>query len=274
MKFESIKNLFESKKRSEQVAYTGIMVEEETTEKDLVGSQHIRMDAVEAHSIISDTINISSIQQKLKSDLFKIGDPFIVRETIEALARLVLELRERILQYDTILSDDASGRLPSLLILKIIKKLKGGNMPQIYFLAGGRYTELERREQIRIFLKKNKDKFGKTLLVTEYIRTGESIGNLIALLEKANIIFDTASVTTEMGIHYVHAVGDLIYGKQLTNPSILYKPLGLGVKKDIQKVKKDRDLAHPQRNKLSTIHERAVREDLEVLAEEFVKLLK
>src|SRR3989338_7037828 len=266
MAIESIKSFFKGKRESGSQ-------QDVANEKELVGTPHTRMEREEAERIISSTISRDFLLERLKSALF-LNRPSYSKITIEYLARLVLELRERILQYYTILSDDASGRLPSLLILKIIKKLKGGNMPQIYFLAGGRYTELERREQIRIFLKKNKDKFGKTLLVTEYIRTGGSIGNLIALLEKDNIIFDTASVTTEMGIHYVHAVGDLIYGKQLTNPSILYKPLGLGVKKDIQKVKKDRDLAHPQRNKLSTIHERAVREDLEVLAEEFVKLLK
>ena len=262
MAIESMKSFFKGKKESGSQ-------QDVANEEELVGTPHAGMEREEAERIISSTISRDSLLERLKSELFLANSGFS-KLAIEHLARLVLELRERIPQYDTVLSDDASGRLLSLLIRKIINKTRDSNVP-IYFLAGGRDIPLERKKAIKVFLKNKKDKLGRVLLITEYLDTGESMKNLTQLLRKENIVFDVASlVTTYEG---KEVVGDVIYGGTNTAP-FFYRKMGAGVtKKKIGDIKRDQNLAHPQREKVDPQEERLVREDLDITAEELVKLL-
>jgi hypothetical protein len=118
--------------------------------------------------------------------------------SLNALAHLIVELKDQIPHYDTILSDDASGRLISLLFRDIIKEKRDEQKTeplQTYFIAGGRGSRRAGDDEINKFIEDRKAKLGRTLLVTEYIDSGMSIGELIDILEKQGIDFDVATVS-------------------------------------------------------------------------------
>src|SRR3989338_2822258 len=262
MAIESIKSFFKGKRESGSQ-------QDVANEKELVGTPHTRGDWEEAERIISSTIDIDLLQKKLRSRLFLEGHPPSSESAIWYLARLVLELRERVLQYDTILSDDASGRLPSLLLRKIINRARDANIP-IYFLAGGHGIP-RRAEQIEAFLKKKKGELGKVLLVTEYVFSGRSMTDLTDILKKIGIVFDVASVAVGGGTEYE---GDIIYGNIGMSAEFFYNRTESGVSKyEGGDMVGDKDLAHPQRHIVDTKEERLVREDLDIIAQELVKLL-
>lgn len=124
---------------------------------------------------------------------------FIERnETIPALERLVTELKDQIPKYDSIISDDASARLVSLLLRKIIdekrKEIKR-SPTQTFFVAGGRHNSSQTNNQIKKFIAEKKEGLGASLLVTEHIQTGHSILPLIKILEDQEIDFDLAAVS-------------------------------------------------------------------------------
>ena len=122
----------------------------------------------------------------------------VIKDLSFDMFKLARNLKERALTYDTIVSDDASGRLVSLFIKKVFDGLrKKQNQPpmQIRFIASGRFISENKREGIKGFLEKNKDKFGKVLLVTEYIETGQSINEIVNILNALQIDFDLAALT-------------------------------------------------------------------------------
>lgn len=135
--------------------------------------------------------------EALREDL---NEPFDNPELIKALAELTIQLRDRLSLYDTILSDDASGRLVPLVLREVIdKKREEENKKHVstFFLATGRHRELGGDSAIGNFLDEKKETFGKTLVVTEYIETGHSTEAIIHLLENKNIDFDIATVSIE-----------------------------------------------------------------------------
>ena len=261
MAIESIKSFFKGKRESGSQ-------QDVANEKELVGTPHTRMEREEAERIISSTISRDFLLERLKSALF-LNRPSYSKITIEYLARLVLELRERIFQYDTILSDDASGRLPSLLLRKIINKTRDTSIP-VYFLAGG-HGLAKRAEQIEAFLKKKKGELGKVLLVTEYVFTGLSMTNLTDILKKVGIVFDVASVVVSGTTKYE---GNIIYGNMGGSDAFFYNKTESGVSKYGERDTAEEDLSHPQRHYTEdSKEERLVREDLDIIAQELVKLL-
>ena len=261
MAIESIKSFFKGKRESGSQ-------QDVANEKELVGTPHTVMEQEEVERIISSTIDIDLLQQKLRSRLFLV-ERSASKFTIWCLARLVLELRDRVSQYDTILSDDASGRLPSLLLRKIMNKARDTNIP-IYFLAAGHGLS-SRAEHVEAFLKKKKGELGKVLLVTEYIASGVSMINLTDILRKVGIVFDVASVVVSENAKYE---GDVIYGGKDALGPFFYNLKESGVSKYVERgTTEDQDLAHPQRAKENPYEERLVREDLDIIAQELVKLL-
>ena len=80
--------------------------------------EYKRLDDKEAERIIDEKIDIKTLVDKLEIEFQK---PLAV---VEALARLVLELKDELPNYDTILSDEVSGRIPSLLLGNILEKVR------------------------------------------------------------------------------------------------------------------------------------------------------
>ncbi|MFA5830232.1 MAG: hypothetical protein WC878_00200 [Candidatus Paceibacterota bacterium] len=115
-------------------------------------------------------------------------------------------------EYGLIFGDDASGRIPALLLNEIIQGMYrefGHKNPDICFFAGSKNLEgeekNEKKEMISQYLeslkKKNPEDFQKkALIVTDVIATGVSLDPLIEVLKEKGIDFDIASVgdvTTE-----------------------------------------------------------------------------
>ncbi len=128
------------------------------------------------------------------------------------------QMREKIdtRQYDSILGDDASGRIPTLILSRAIKNIykKRGQekIPAFFVAAGGSgsdptfFSEVggppgdsgvyeERLAAIEKYVGEIKEELGKrALVVTDFIDTGATIANLGRILKKQNIKFDVASI--------------------------------------------------------------------------------
>ena len=122
---------------------------------------------------------------------------FWEKEGLTALLKLIIKLKENIGKYESIVSDDASGRLVSLILQKIANKIRKDNdkdQIRVLFIAGGSGIQ-NRKIAINKLIENNKNKLGRTLLVTDYIQTGESIEKFMEILNDNNINFDVAAVS-------------------------------------------------------------------------------
>lgn len=238
-----------------------------------------RMDDQTAEEIISRKIDVKTILGKI------VNYEIFTSPVIESLARLVFELRENLLTYDTLISEDAGGRLPSLVLQKLInqeRKKQGKETTSIYFISGGHIRSPETEEAVTTFINNKKESLKKTLLVTEYIASGKSIRWLIETLEKHHIDFDVATVSIDLEptnqdyskelrdefkkrLHYgsIGRSGLTFYGKHSTS----------GVSRSYQ----DKFSPHPgryrdrDRNPKQVV---SVREDVTIIAKELSKLLE
>ncbi|GEM_PF-2500341 len=218
-------------------------------------------------------IDWAALEKKLKTS----DDQLFDTEVIKALGRLVIELGDNLHNYDTILSDETSGRLPSLFIRKVIniKRQKLGMAPikNTYFVLGGaRLDRVELKKEVEKFIKSKSATMGKTLLVTEHVTSGiYGMRNLIDVLRKQGVDFDTATVSIIEPKKYNQTFGgNLYYGERGTAGLQLWNRMHSGV----SGVKMPQ--AHPESAHASqAIREKikVAREDIGVLAEELSKLL-
>lgn len=223
---------------------------------------------------ISEKIDINLFRAALR----KMGIyEYIQERVIKAYGRLVLELADKLPRYNTIVSDDASGRIPSLVFYEIIKKereKKGKSAPAIYFIAGGTFLAPAKKDSIFNFLDSKKMIVGKTLLITEFVQSGESIKFLMRTLEDVGIDFDAISISADSE-------------KKRSWPKELKRKLLFGIwgeegatahyqKSEKSGVFKDRfnPSPHPQRLKAVSNEVLEAREGIKVLAGELSKLLE
>ncbi len=237
-----------------------------------------RLPDTEANLIYeSNKLSIKALRKKIEKE--SPGSPFASpREPILALARLVIELRDKLPKYETVLSDDASGRLVSLLLRKIIDtKRKELDLPPVktFFIAAGRHHNPDKDKAIAEFIENKKEEFGKTLLVTEYIESGKGISHLIETLENKEIDFDlaTVSIMKESNEYHQPFVKHLYYGVVGQEGMPFYgQKLFSGVIKSSKY-----SSPHPEVVSGLTPDKRKniekVREDINMLADEFVKLV-
>lgn len=238
-----------------------------------------RMDDVAAQTYIAERVDLHALAQELGP-----ASIFTKHEggAMEVLARLVVELKDRIPNYDTILSDDASGRLVSLLLRHIVqgKRDKAKEPLQTYFLAAGRDSTDDIKAKIDEFIVERKEKLGKVLLVTEYIGTGKTINFLVNTLEKHNVDFDLAAVSIRRSADFYEKgiQRHLFYGGRGEEGAYFYgKPKFAGVRRTLDlELGVDR-LIHPipVRDDGDDFSETIVqvREDLKVVGEELKKLV-
>lgn len=105
--------------------------------------------------------------------------------------------------YGIIVGDDASGRLPALVLWNVLKhvyKDKEFPPPQLRFVAGSRRANnpklkaqllIEKTEELKAELGNSK----KVLIVTETISTGSALTPLIDALKQVSIEFKIATLT-------------------------------------------------------------------------------
>jgi len=93
----------------------------------------------------------------------------------EALARLLLEIRDKISDYDTILCDDTSGRLPARFLKEVMdrKREQEGKSPvRLKFVAAGKSHNPHFDKIHELVQEKNKEEnWQKVLVVTDHVAT-------------------------------------------------------------------------------------------------------
>ncbi len=102
--------------------------------------------------------------------------PAFDKEILKVFIKLVENLSDKLSTYDTILSDDTSGRLTSLVLRKVIneaRKRKGLDSIDTYFLASGRHKRIEVVQKIKDFLENKKSKISKPVTTFKGISTKE-----------------------------------------------------------------------------------------------------
>lgn len=110
-------------------------------------------------------------------------------------------------EYNVLIGDDASGRIPTLIFRKImlnrldklrsnLKSEERDKLLQTYFVAGSANSDNEK--EVTDFFRKisSGDKY-KALLVTEFMGSGESMEKMTRGLEEAGIQCDAAVLGTE-----------------------------------------------------------------------------
>jgi hypothetical protein len=153
-------------------------------------------------------IDIHLLFNQMETDIFR------SKMVIETFVSLVEKLGEKLPTYDTILSDDASGRLMSLVLRKVIdetRRREGKEGTNTYFLAMGRW---DFESGAAKFLRNKKSEIKKALVVTEYIQSGNSMGKSADILDGLGISFDiaTLSIRRELDDYPENISRRLIYG--------------------------------------------------------------
>ncbi|MCE9541097.1 phosphoribosyltransferase [Candidatus Kaiserbacteria bacterium] len=141
-------------------------------------------------------------------------------ETLERLeksvASLVSDMKERIngAEYELVIGEDASGRLPALMlgtVLKDVYESRGIRAPMVRFLTSSRPTKEsgdiweKRTAAVREALSEIKKTFdesgrnGKVLLVTDVIDTGNSMEGLLRAVQEAGMAPEVATVALLKG---------------------------------------------------------------------------
>ena len=132
-----------------------------------------------------------------------------VAELEEPIRKIIEKIRERIEsgEYGLIIGDDASGRIPTLILgnfIKRISEVRGLQKPNIIFIPGklmgpifGFNSESRRKK-----LENHIAKFGATdekrvLIVTDTVLSGGSLEILIKLLKQSGYICDIATIGIE-----------------------------------------------------------------------------
>lgn len=186
----------------------------------------------EADKIISEKIDIDSLSKKLIIDFQGKQE-----EIIKSFARLALELKNKMAGYDTILSDDVSGRLVSLFLKDLIDRKraeKNRSLSKIYFLPGQISLGIP-DEQLEKFIENKKYQIRRALLSTEYIGSGITMKTFVDLLEDAGINFDIAALSLIKDPEYYdpRISTRLIYGGINKAGLVFYGADFMGVEKKI-----------------------------------------
>lgn len=139
--------------------------------------------------------------------LQRIKPPFNRVEIFDAFEKIVSEIKPHMHLYDTIVGDDASGRLPTLVMANLIgrKRIQQGlSSPSVFFLSGGTNiaNETVARDTIKeisdlIDKDSNKEK-RKILIVTEYMNSGESMRILVDEFNKHSVFPDICTLETQV----------------------------------------------------------------------------
>jgi len=148
---------------------------------------------------------MENFENKPKIENSEATPEFHFRELAEiepAMVSLVRQLKEKIEsgEYDTLISDDVGGRIPTLILRKVIKEHNPDKKLGTFFIASGKTylptsADTEKYAKLQEHLKKVTDKTKKALIVTQFIFTGKTLIRLADALKEAGVYdFDIATV--------------------------------------------------------------------------------
>ncbi len=173
-----------------------------------------------------------------KPDTAKLKSSEIYFEKISELESyekdLLLKLKENIERgdYQLIIGEDASGRIPALIMRKVINHIYDKHdfpHPQMRFVSG--FSGQEEDSYKIQALKDNLSDFvgAKALVVTEHIASGHSMYQLKTFLESAGIECDLASLALQKDVGYYPELGDdLYYAKEERSSPLIYGRYNMG----------------------------------------------
>lgn len=251
----------------------------EKKEKNIKLPEYKRKSDKEAERLM-EKIDIETTVEKMETSIFSGGWMTKRGQVIKELGRLVVELRERVDRYNTIISDEASGRLVSLIFEKMVNKRreeKEREKAKLYFLALYSREDAEKLgvvEKIDKFIKQKKNELGRVLVVSELAQTGEHLIEFLDILKKNEVDYDAAIVSiAEAKTLKILSQYNVIYGgKSKAGLSFYSQNEYLGVTKDYLT-----DSIHPRRIDhgifLGQMNLGKARHDVKILADEFSKLL-
>jgi hypothetical protein len=139
------------------------------------------------HEFESESFDGTKHELESSSEVFTNPE---IADAEELAVELVKQLKENIDRgaYDTLISDEVGGRVPTLLIREIIRQVRPGIKMQTYFVNGGQYLYNEERRSV---LKKHLESIlvntKKALLVTQYVSSGGSIRVLASMVRGAGV---------------------------------------------------------------------------------------
>ncbi|MDP3901550.1 MAG: hypothetical protein Q8Q37_01055 [bacterium] len=212
-------------------------------------------------------INLDELAKKMESDSFRKS------EVLGAFVNLVESLKEKLPSYDTIISDEASGRVVSLALRSVINEARNrehNEDAKIYFLALSRHYELD--EPAREFIRSRIADINKVLVVTEFIESGRSMNQFAKFLDSLEIDFDIAalSIIGERDSYPDAVRSKIFFGKEgsAIGNEFYENPQVSGVVKDFVK------LPHPSVYKdIDQENISKVRRDVDRLADELKKVI-
>lgn len=141
----------------------------------------------------------SYIRSLYQGDNFGVQTPEL-RQIISPLRSLVLKIKTRMIsgQYAFMIGDDASGRIPALILNKI-QNMSFTEKTPLFFLAGSRKTQTieAKKADIKEFVEEQLPPVpqGKSvLIITEYIHRGDSLVLLTDVLRSLGISYDVCTI--------------------------------------------------------------------------------
>lgn len=129
----------------------------------------------------------------------------VVNELERPIKTILLKLKERIDrgEYGLVIGDDASGRIPTIIIGGVMREVAGrhGNKkPNIIFIPGGLSSSFtaEDEEEFGEYLKKRGLEDGRrVLVVTDSIMSGSTLKGIVAQIHNLEFECDIATIGIE-----------------------------------------------------------------------------
>lgn len=147
---------------------------------------------------------VSSLREREETRKERLREVF--EEALPMFEEIVAQMREPLREgrWSALLGDDVSGRLPSLVLgglMRRIAEAHGREAPGQFFFAGGSVafpsSSLSREANLMKYIKEISPKLGdRVLVVTEYIYQGRTLRMIADALKEAGVSFDVASLAS------------------------------------------------------------------------------
>lgn len=119
------------------------------------------------------------------------------KQIIRAIYDLTKQLKDKLPNFDTVISDETSARALSLYFYNLINgiraehKDKYPHKAKVFFVTGGRDVSEHEEKAVNKFIAKcNRQE--RVLFVTEYVHTGGSLKRMVNIFKKNGIDFESA----------------------------------------------------------------------------------
>jgi hypothetical protein len=154
------------------------------------------------------------VQGRKKDEVFNYLTPHLEDESLRnldvlaALYKVCEKLKPLAGHFKVIVSDEASARIPSLIIKDVLDAVrKKEHLPPltIRFLVAGASSD-QQKTAVEEYIRQNAPSLDQALLVTEYIETGNGIANLLQLFSRHGLHPMVAAVSMQLEPNYYRSL--------------------------------------------------------------------